>query len=191
MVECLLAKQNVVGSTPTTRSNDKYFMIYIAYRGLFEGVNPQTEDTPDQIGKAFNAGFSVMVDVWRVNDLLYLGADQPLIEVTEKYLQGPRFWINCRNQDMQDWIVTQPTKKYPHYFWNIDPNTPYDTTSDGYLWTYQVQPVNNLSIMVLPEIADRGLLSTVHWKCYGVCTTFAPFIKRIRNEGGSPYGYFY
>ncbi len=166
-------------------------MIYIAYRGLFEGENSETEDTPDQIGKAFNAGFSAMVDVWRVDNKLYLGATQPLIEVTEKYLQGPYFWINCRNQDMYDWITVQSIKKYPHYFYNNDPSIPYVTTNEGYLWTYQTKPVNNLSIMVLPEIADRGLLSTVHLRCYGVCSTFCPFIKRMRNEGGSPYGYFY
>lgn len=166
-------------------------MIYIAYRGLFEGENQQTEDTPDQIGKAANAGFPSMVDVWRVDNKLYLGATQPLIEVTEKYLQGPYFWINCQNIDMYNWIQTQPIKKYPYYFYSPDTNVPSVTTSNGYLWTYQTTPINNLSIMVLPEIADRGLFSTVHLRCYGVCSTFCPFIKRMRNEGGSPYGYFY
>jgi hypothetical protein len=165
-------------------------MIYIAYRGLFEGENPETEDTPDQIGKAFNAGFSVMADVWRVDGKIYLGANQPLIEVTEKYIQGYRFWLNCKNSDMYTWLSSQPAKKYPHYFVD-DFNQSYVTTSDGYLWTYQTTPINNSSIMVLPEIEDRGLLSTVHLRCYGVCTVFAPFIKRMRNEGGSPYGYFY
>ena len=42
---------------------------------------------------------------------------------------------------------------------------------------------SNLSIIFLPEIEDRGLLSTVKLKCYGVCSVYLNFIKRMRNEG--------
>jgi hypothetical protein len=159
-------------------------MLLIAYQGIFNGQNYDQANTPNQIGLAFNHGYSVSVDVWRVNGILYLGTDQPLTEVTPDYLKGNRFWINARNVEMQEWISTQPIKSYPNYFWyDITHPPPYVTTSGGQLWTFGTVPVNNSSIVVLPEINDRGLLSTVKLNCYGICSTYPTFIRRMRTEG--------
>lgn len=166
-------------------------LLYIAYRGLFNGQDPQAENTTNQIGTAFNNGFAVMIDLWRENDKLYLGSEEPMTEVTEKYIQGNRFWINARNTDAQEWISSQPLKLYPQYFWQTSPEETYVTTSNGYLWTFQTTPINNQSIMVLPETQDSGLFSTVHYRCFGVCSIFVKFIKRIRQEGGNPYSFPY
>jgi hypothetical protein len=126
-----------------------------------------------------------MVDVWRVDGQLYLGSDAPTTPVTEKYLQGVRFWINARNTDMQTWIATQPSKLYPNYFHfeASTPPPPYATASNGKLITPGTVPINANSVMFLPEINDRSLFSTVHLKCYGVCSTYLTLIKRMRNEG--------
>ena len=88
------------------------------------------------------------------------------------------------NTDMQDWIQTQPSKLYPNYFWfpNSLQNTPVETSA-GQLITPGTVAINNSSIIFLPENTDRGLLSTVHLRCYGVCSTYLNFIKRMRNEG--------
>ena len=85
-------------------------MLYISYQGIFDSQNFEDANTPAQIGKAFNAGYSCMVDAWRVDGQLYLGSYAPTTPVTEKYLQGVRFWINARNTDMQNWLTTQPSK---------------------------------------------------------------------------------
>jgi hypothetical protein len=159
-------------------------MLYISYQGIYDSQNFEDANTPKQIGKAFNAGYSCMVDAWRVNGQLYLGSYQPTTPVTDKYLQGVRFWINARNTEMQDWIVTQPSKLYPNYFWfpNDTESSPV-TTSSGKLITPGTVAINNTSVVFLPEITDRGLLSTIHLKCYGVCSTYLTLIKRMRNEG--------
>lgn len=164
-------------------------MLYIAYRGIYDGQNYDQANTPDQIGQAFNHGYSVMTDVWRVDGVLYLGVDIPVTEVTPDYLKGNRFWINARNTEMQDWLQTQSIKDYPNYFWYDDANPPqYVTTSGGQLWTFGTVPINDSSIVVLPEINDRGLFSTVKLHCYGVCSTYLTFIKRMRNEGAWLWG---
>jgi hypothetical protein len=159
-------------------------MLFISYQGIFDGQNYQDANTPTQISKAFNAGFSCMVDVWRVDGVLYLGTDEPITQVTEKYLQGPRFWINARNIEMQEWIITQPTKLYPNYFWFPTPqeNTPTETSS-GKLITPGTIAINNTSIVFLPEVNDQSLFSTVQLKCYGICSNMVRLIKRMRNEG--------
>ena len=157
-------------------------MLYISYQGIFDGKDYEDANTPDQIGRSFNNGYSCMVDVWRIDTTLYVGSEQAPIAVSDKYLQGNRFWIKCGNQETYDWFTTQSLRQYPNYFYQ--PNSMVNAlTSSNRLWTPGTVPVNDTSIIALPEITDRGLLSTVHLRCYGVCSTYLNFIKRMRNEG--------
>jgi|TARA_R110000868_G_scaffold3277_1_gene21436 hypothetical protein len=157
-------------------------MLYISYQGIYDGQNYEYANTPDQIGKSFNNGFACMVDVWRIDNTLCVGPEAAPIPVTDKYLQGNRFWIKCGNQETYDWFLTQSLRQYPNYFYQ--PNSMDNVlTSSNRLWTPGTVAVNDTSIIVLPEIQDRGLFSTVHLRCYGVCSTFLTFIKRMRNEG--------
>lgn len=160
-------------------------MFYISYLGIFDGKDYEDANTPPQISKALQAGFSCLIDVWRIDGVLYVGTESMPIEVTQKYIQGPRFYINCKNTEMQEWIATQPSKLFPSYFTfeASTPPPPYATVSNGKLMTPGTVPINNDSIIFLPEINDRGLLSTVHLRCYGVCSSYLTFIRRIRNEG--------
>ena len=159
-------------------------MLYISYQGIYDGKDFEYANTPNQIGDAFNNGYSCMVDVWRIDSKLYVGSEEAPIEVTEKYLQGNRFWLNARNTDMVDWVAAQPRKLYPNYFsFSNDTESNNATSSGGQIITPGTVPVSNLSIIFLPEIQDRGLLSTVKLKCYGVCSVYLNFIKRMRNEG--------
>jgi hypothetical protein len=159
-------------------------MIFISYRGIFDGNNYQDSNTPNQIAKAFGMGFSCMVDAWKVDDKFYLGDEQPLTEVTAKYLQGKKFWINARNTAMQSWLSTQSSTLYPNWFYFPSmPPPPYVTASNGKLITPGTVPINNNSVIFLPEINDTSLFSTVNLKCFGVTSTYLTFIRRARNEG--------
>jgi hypothetical protein len=160
-------------------------MLYISYQGIYDGQNYEDANTPKQINKALGKGFSCLIYVWRINNKLYVGNGQPVIEVTEKYIQGPRFWINAVNTDMQTWIATQSSTLYPNYF-NFAASTPpppYATASNGKLITPGTVPINTDSVMFLPEINDRSLYTMVKVKSYGICSGFLTLIKRMRNEG--------
>jgi len=117
-------------------------------------------------------------------DKFYLGNDQPITEVTAKYLQGNRWWINARNSEMRSWLPTQNIKLYPNYFWFPTPteSTPV-TSSSGKLITPGTVPINNTSIIFLPEITDTACFSTVKLKCFGICSNYLTFIRRMRQEG--------
>ena len=160
-------------------------MLYISYQGIYDGQDYESANTPTQINKALGKGYSCLIYVWRIDSKLYVGNGQPLIEVTEQYLQGPRFWINAVNTDMQDWIATQSSTLYPNYF-HFDASTPpppYATASNGKLITPGTVPINTNSIMFLPEINDRSLYTMVKVKSFGICSGFLTLIKRMRNEG--------
>lgn len=161
-------------------------MRYISYQGIYDGTNYQNANTPPQISKALLAGFDCMMDVWRIDGKLYVGANNdPNIEVTELYIQGARKWINVQNDEMKEWIVTKPAKLYPNYFWFETPTPPpaYVTASNGKLITPGTVPINNDSVIFLPEITDKSMFTTTHLKCYAVCSTYLTYIKRMRNEG--------
>jgi len=159
-------------------------MQYISYQGIYDGTNFQDAGTPDQIGKSFNHGFATLLNVWRFDGQIYLGVYQPRTLVSEKFIQGPRFFLNAMNEEMINWLATQPPKQYPNYFSFPNPqeNTPV-TTSGGQLITPGTVAINNTSIIFLPEIQDRGMYSTIKLRCYGICSNYVTFTKRMRGEG--------
>jgi hypothetical protein len=160
-------------------------MLIISYQGIYDGQNFESANTPDQFGDSFNHGFSAMADVWRINDVLCVGTANDPIEVTDKYLQGNRFWLNCQNQDAYNYLVAQSRTLYPNVFIfsNVDTESSPTTSTGGQTIVPGNVPINNNSIVYLPEIVDRGLLSTVKLRCYGICSNYCTFIKRMRNEG--------
>ena len=130
-------------------------MLYISYQGIYDGNDYQDANTPKQINKALGKGYSCLVDVWRINNKLYLGNGQPVpqFEVSADYIKGPRFWINAKNEDMQTWISEQSLTVYPNYFWFDAPTPPppYATASNGKLITPGTVPINTNSVMFLDD----------------------------------------
>ena len=160
-------------------------MLIISYQGIYNGQNFESANTPNQFRDSFNNGFSAMADVWRINGVLCVGTENDPIEVTDKYLQGNKFWLNCQNQAAYDYLVAQPRTLYPNVFIfsNVDTESSPTTSTSGKTIVPGNVPINNNSIVYLPEIVDRGLLSTVKLRCFGITSVYCTFIKRMRNEG--------
>lgn len=160
-------------------------MLIISYQGIYDGQNFEDANTPSQITNAFNNGYSVMADVWRFDDKLYLGRENDWIEVTDKYLQGVRFWLNCQNQDAYDYLSAQNRRLYPNVFIfsNVATEASPTVSTGGQTIVPGTVPIDNNSIVYLPEITDRAMLSTVKLRCYGVASVYCTFIRRMRNEG--------
>lgn len=160
-------------------------MLIISYQGIYDGQNFEDANTPSQITNAFNNGYSVMADVWRFDDKLYLGRENDWIEVTDKSLQGVRFWLNCQNQDAYDYLSAQNRSLYPNVFIfsNVATESSPTVSTGGQTIVPGTVPIDNNSIVYLPEITDRAMLSTVKLRCYGVASVYCTFIRRMRNEG--------
>jgi hypothetical protein len=160
-------------------------MLIISYQGIYDGQNFESANTPGQIAKAFNNGFSVMVDVWRFDNKLYLGIENNWVEITDRYLQGVRFWLNCQNQDAYDYLEAQPRNLYPNVFIfsNVATESSPTVTTSGKTIVPGTVPIDNNSVVYLPEITDRAMFSTVKLHCYGITSAYCTFIKRMRNEG--------
>jgi hypothetical protein len=171
--------------SPAPNFQYKYIMLIISYQGIYDGQNFEDANTPSQITNAFNNGYSVMADVWRFDDTLYLGRENDWIEVTDKSLQGVRFWLNCQNQDAYDYLFAQSRRLYPNVFIfsNVATEASPTVSTGGQTIVPGTVPIDNNSVVYLPEITDRAMLSTVKLRCYGVTSVYCTFIRRMRNEG--------
>ena len=94
----------------------------IAHRGNIIGPNIDEENKPEYLIKTINKGFFVELDLWVVNNKLYLGHDNPQYIIDYSFLS--------EYKDNSDECVL---------------------TSKGYIWTYPGKTLTDKSICVMPE----------------------------------------
>ena len=136
-------------------------MKLISHRGNINGKIPNNENHPEYIDEALHAGFDVEIDMWWVDGKTYLGHDEPLYEVDDKWLteRMDNLWVHCKNVELLNWIRSTTL----HWFWHEEDTL--TLTSKGYVWVYPgKQPIVG-SIAVMPEIYDEDVS-----KCIGVCS---------------------
>jgi hypothetical protein len=140
-------------------------MIYIAHRGNTNGKFESYENEPNYIDMAIKRGFDVEIDVWLVNNLLYLGHDTPQYGVDFRWFRDriSKIWVHCKNVEA---ILYFKDCDYDfNYFWHE--NDTLTITSQGYLWVYPgKQPIKD-SIAVMPELNDDN---TEY--CLGICSDY-------------------
>ena len=148
-------------------------MLIIAHRGLIEGPNKEIENSPETIQKALDLGFDAEVDVWLINDIWYLGHDEPQYKITIDFILKSNLWVHCKNFNSFSTLINQ--YKNINCFWHETDK--YTLTSKGYIWAYPGQEtVNQRCIKVLPE-----LFSTIinEKSCLGICTDYALKYKNV------------
>lgn len=137
-------------------------MIKIAHRGNLKGPNQRFENEPSYIIEALKEGFDVEVDVWLMEDKLYLGHDMPEYLVGLNFLKSDKFWCHCKNIEALQFLIKNNIRCFFH---DTDDAT---LTSDGYIWTYPGKHLTENSICVMPERTNWEIKSYVA----GVCSDF-------------------
>lgn len=146
-------------------------MKIIAHRGNLDGPNPELENTPDHIFNAMNHNFNVEVDVWGIDNELWLGHDKPLHKMGDSfghydYLGDSTIWYHCKNIEAVIICDEQGHGGTNFFFHDSDDMT---LTSGGYFWTYPNKPLlSRRSICVMPELNNQDVPKHI----YGVCTDF-------------------
>jgi hypothetical protein len=138
--------------------------MIIAHRGNINGPNPATENREDTIMTAINLGFDCEIDVWKVDEHLWLGHDGPEHETTIEFLEAnhSKLWIHCKNLD----ALLALKDNYNCFFHDKDT---YTLTSKGYIWGNIGSHMTSQTIQVMPEKASK--ISNAY---LGVCTDY-PF----------------
>ena len=146
-------------------------MILIAHRGNLIGSNPEKENSISYIQEALDKGFDAEIDVWVIDDKIYLGHDEPQYIVEEIWLQLYRkhLWIHCKNIEAINYFASKFSLF--NYFWHEDDTI--TLTSKNYIWAYPgKQPIKN-SIAVMPEINNDDVS-----QCLGVCSDYIQDYKK-------------
>lgn len=140
-------------------------MVLISHRGNLEGPNPERENSQTYIQEALDKGFDVEIDVWVIDNKIFLGHDKPqyIIEEIWLFLHKKHLWIHCKNIDAVNYFVNK--LKLFNYFWHE--NDTLTLTSKKYIWAYPgKQPIKN-SIAVMPEINNDDIS-----QCLGICSDY-------------------
>jgi hypothetical protein len=139
-------------------------MLIIAHRGNLHGPNPAIENREETIVAALAKGFDCEIDVWKVDDRLWLGHDGPEHETSLAFLErhGSRLWVHCKNLD----ALVDLKDQFNCFFHDKDT---YTLTSKGFIWGNIGSPMTSKTIQVMPEKAN-----CVYSDCLGVCSDY-PF----------------
>ncbi len=133
-------------------------MKFIAHRGNITGPSGK-ENNPEHVKDALKAGFDAEVDVWYIDNRLYLGHDVGTYKVDHHFLRDNRIWCHAKTIPALEKLLELDTICFFH---NEDNAT---LTSNGYIWTYPRKPLTEKSICVMPE---QSSYSTYH--CAGICS---------------------
>ena len=140
-------------------------MILISHRGNLTGPNPERENSQLYIQEALDKEFDVEIDVWVIDDIIYMGHDKPQYGVDFRWFRDrvSKLWIHCKN--VQAIVFFQQCGYEFNYFWHQEDDV--TLTSKNHIWAYPgKQPIKN-SIAVMPEINNDSIVS-----CKGVCSDY-------------------
>jgi hypothetical protein len=141
-------------------------MKLIAHRGLTNGPDSVLENTTVAIESAIQNGFDVEVDIWKIQDKIYLGHDEPKESVELEFLLRPQIWAHAKNLEALQYMLANKV----HCFWHEDDQ--YTITSMGYIWTYPGRDLTDMSVMVMPERVYNNLSGITKTNCYAICSDF-------------------
>ena len=145
-------------------------MILIAHRGNIDGINTSKENHPDYIKSALDSGFYAEIDLWKTNNELYLGHDNPEYIVDKYFLNNDKLFVHCKNIEALEFMAKSNLSS--EYFWH---ETDHCTlTSRLNVWVYPGKQLIPGSIAVMPEVDFLGDLS----KCYGICSDYVLKYKK-------------
>jgi hypothetical protein len=138
-------------------------MILIAHRGNLTGPNKESENMPDYINVAIQKGFYVEIDVWLINNKLFLGHDEPQYEINFDFIENSHMYCHAKNLDALEYMIKNKDKIICFSHNNDD----YVITSNNKIWSYPGFTLSSNCICCMPEKKNQ-----FPENCFGVCTDY-------------------
>ncbi len=147
-------------------------MILISHRGNINGRLESLENEPAYIDLAIKKDYLVEVDVWYVNNVLYLGHDKPLYGVDFGWFRDrlTKIWVHCKNIEAFEFFKKQEYKF--NYFWHENEKSV--ITSENYIISHVDEEPTHGTIAMMPEKHNFDVS-----KCLGVCSDYIEKYKNI------------
>lgn len=148
-------------------------MRFISHRGNINTIDKNVENKPSQIIQVIEMDYDCEIDLWCIDQKLFLGHDEPQYLIQEDFIRRyfKNLWIHCKNIDALLWCKDYSIQGL-NFFWHQEDVV--TLTSLGFIWAYPgFQPIKN-SIAVMPEINKENDLVT----CFGICSDQIEFYKK-------------
>jgi len=119
---------------------------------MFDHINPNLENNPEQIVKVIDLGLEVEIDLRIKDNQLFLGHDYPQYEINYEWLEknNKSLWIHAKDYESVDFLKTTDF----NWFWHDKDEM--TLTSQGFIWSNIGKYFNNgitvcLDYQVLPD----------------------------------------
>lgn len=148
-------------------------MVYICHRGKKNQHEPENEIS--NIIKNISLGYDCEIDIWKINDKIYIGHDYTKYEIDIKFLltNSKKLWCHAKNIEALHYLLQF---KELNSFWHQDDD--YTLTSKNYIWVYPNKPLIEGCISVMPENTDYSICDLS--VCHAICTDEVEYyIKKI------------
>lgn len=151
-------------------------MKFISHRGNLNGAQLDLENNPARIEEVIRLGYDCEIDLWSIDDKLFLGHDEAQYFIDSNFLitNASWLWVHCKNIEALLWCAKSQIEDL-NYFWHQDDKV--TLTSQQFIWAYPgLQPIED-SIAVMPEINNEIQLAN----CLGICSDI---IEVYKNDYG-------
>lgn len=132
-------------------------MRFIAHRANLYGPNPETENTLESIQKCIELDFDFEIDLWVIDDELFLGHDKPQYKIDKDAFLDVEFrrraWVHCKNLEALVWCnETVNEELWFDFFWHDKDE--YTLTASNIIWCNIGKFAGKNSVLLLPEQLD-------------------------------------
>jgi hypothetical protein len=137
---------------------------FISHRGNLVHKDLNRENKIASIMNVIEKGFDCEIDIWSIDNNLYLGHDKPdeKINIKTIFELKKNLWIHCKNLEGLNFF-TENSIDDLNYFWHQQDD--YTLTSLNFIWTYPNKKVSNNSVIV-----DLSHTVKIDKTIYGVCS---------------------
>ena len=120
---------------------------------------------------AIKKGVDVEIDIWCIDNQIYLGHDEPQYGIDFRWLRDriTKLWIHCKN--LEALVLLKNFGYEVNYFWHQEDD--FTITSMGYFWTYPGKELSSNSVAVMPETKEFKDIE----KAYAICSDYVEKIK--------------
>lgn len=151
-------------------------MKLIAHRGNLNGPLPERENSIAYIQEAFLLGYDVEIDVWYINNHLFLGHDNPQYDLELDFLlqNADSLWIHAKNLAALTYLL-----QYSQLHLFSHDKDEVILTSKRIPWVYPGAPYDNKCVVVMPErVKEYSLQDIAKSDIYGICSDYIYKIKQ-------------
>jgi hypothetical protein len=138
-------------------------MLIISHRANLNGPNKELENNPQQIIETIKE-YDVEIDLWRINNDLFLGHDNPQYKINHDFLNlnKNKLWIHAKNLDCISYLFNTDL----NWFWHE--NDKVTLTSKKNIWCYPEIYIENSITVVFNDSKKRDIPNY----CLGICTDY-------------------